>query len=88
MNQPLTSASPRYEFLDALRGYAILGVISYHCAYFSGWNSHGLEFAEAGAFGVQLFFMVSAFTIFMTLERGLSRESALVRSFYVRRSSE
>lgn len=86
MDQSPTPAPPRYGFLDALRGYAILGVISYHCAYFSGWNSHGLQFAEAGAFGVQLFFMVSAFTIFMTLERSQARESALVRSFYIRRS--
>jgi peptidoglycan/LPS O-acetylase OafA/YrhL len=85
MNQPPASAPPRYEFLDALRGYAILGVISYHCAYFSGWSSHGIAFTEAGAFGVQLFFMVSAFTIFMTLERGVSREPALVQSFFIKR---
>ena len=29
--------------------------------------------------------MVSAFTIFMTLERAWSREPAVVRSFYIRR---
>jgi peptidoglycan/LPS O-acetylase OafA/YrhL len=84
MNQSQTSESPRYEFLDALRGFAILGVISYHCAYFAGWT-RAVEFTEAGAFGVQLFFMVSAFTIFMTLERALLREHAVVRSFYIRR---
>jgi peptidoglycan/LPS O-acetylase OafA/YrhL len=71
--------------LDTLRGYAILGVIFYHCAYFSGWNRFGVAFTEAGAFGVQLFFMVSAFTIFMTLERSVSRETAPVRSFFIRR---
>ena len=86
MNSTQTKTPPRYEFLDALRGYAILGVISYHCAYFAGWTSHGLEFANAGEYGVQLFFMVSAFTIFLTLERGLTTEPALVRSFYIRRA--
>jgi peptidoglycan/LPS O-acetylase OafA/YrhL len=80
-----TSGSPRYEFLDALRGLAILGVISTHCAYFAGGDFRGKPFAFAGLYGVQLFFMVSAFTIFMTLERAASRERAVVRSFFIRR---
>jgi peptidoglycan/LPS O-acetylase OafA/YrhL len=85
MNTPQPSHSPRYEFLDALRGLAILGVVSTHCAWFSGGDFRGKAFFFAGMYGVQLFFLVSAFTIFMTLERALSREPALVRSFYVRR---
>lgn len=79
------SKSARFEFLDALRGWAILGVISTHCAWFSGGDFRGKPFAFAGLYGVQLFFMVSAFTIFLTLERALSREPAIVRSFYIRR---
>jgi peptidoglycan/LPS O-acetylase OafA/YrhL len=85
MTQTQTSAAPRYEFLDSLRGFAILGVVSTHCAYFSGGDFRGKPFADAGLYGVQLFFMVSAFTIFLTLERALSRERAIIRSFYIRR---
>lgn len=78
-------AAPRYEFLDTLRGVAILGVLSTHCAYFAGGDFPGKPFAFAGLYGVQLFFMVSAFTIFMTLERALERDPAIVRNFYIRR---
>jgi peptidoglycan/LPS O-acetylase OafA/YrhL len=85
MAQSLITPTPRYEFLDALRGLAILGVISTHCATFAQGDFPLVSFAAAGRNGVQLFFMVSAFTIFMTLERALSRESAVIRSFFIRR---
>jgi peptidoglycan/LPS O-acetylase OafA/YrhL len=85
MNPPQPSHSPRFEFLDSLRGLAILGVISTHCAWFADGDFRGRPFAFAGLYGVQLFFMVSAFTIFMTLERAMSREVVPVASFYVRR---
>ena len=83
MEQKKTSA--RFEFLDALRGLAILGVLSTHCAWFSGGEFPGKAFAYAGLYGVQLFFVVSAFTIFLTLERAALREPALIRSFFIRR---
>jgi len=85
MNKPQPSHSPRFDFLDALRGLAILGVISTHSAWFADGDFRGKPFAFAGMYGVQLFFLVSAFTIFMTLERAVAREPALVRSFYIRR---
>lgn len=77
--------SARFEFLDALRGIAILGVLSTHCAWFSGGEFPGKTLAFAGLYGVQLFFVVSAFTIFLTLERAAARESALIRGFFIRR---
>lgn len=90
VNLELTSGSPkvastRCDYLDALRGFAILGVLSIHCAWFAGGDFRGKPFADAGVYGVQLFFTVSAFTIFMTLERAMSRGTAVVRSFYIRR---
>jgi len=77
--------STRYQFLDALRGLAILGVISTHCAWFAGNSFRGRPFALAGMYGVQLFFMVSAYTIFLTLERAQARDTAVVTGFYIRR---
>jgi peptidoglycan/LPS O-acetylase OafA/YrhL len=85
MNVPQPSHSPRFVFLDAMRGLAILGVLSTHCAWFAGGDFRGRPFAFAGMYGVQLFFVVSAFTIFMTLERAVPREPALIRSFFTRR---
>jgi peptidoglycan/LPS O-acetylase OafA/YrhL len=57
----------RYAYIDALRGYAILGVISVHT---SGTIPHLggplRELATCGQFGVHLFFVVSALTLVMS----------------------
>lgn len=59
--------------LDALRGLAALAVIFYH--YFFRYNQiYGhenlhVDWADVGRAGVQLFFMVSGFVIFWTLNR-------------------
>ena len=59
--------------LDALRGIAALAVAVFHCT-----NHYGNEIGHteppifgfpAGNYGVQLFFLISGFVIFMTLER-------------------
>lgn len=65
----------RIKYLDGLRGVAILLVIFYH-AYFR-WPElvpYGNAIADIplikfGYLGVQLFFILSGFVIFMTLER-------------------
>lgn len=68
----------RIEFLDGLRGIAILLVIIFHA--FSRWptivpygNTYG-EFPlfEYGYLGVQLFFLISGFVILMSLEKSSS----------------
>jgi peptidoglycan/LPS O-acetylase OafA/YrhL len=83
-----SSRSPehlRIEFLDALRGIAILLVII--------WHAYGPTYAEYLPFGtqfsiipirvfwvgVQLFFMISGFVILMTLERCESLIEFLLR---------
>jgi len=54
----------KYEFIDALRGYAILGVLMVHSAQ-SVQPSHAfLLFAMArGSLGVQQFYIASALTL-------------------------
>ena len=76
---------PRYDYIDSLRGFAILGVLATHCVHYSG-AFPASNFAYEGGYGVQLFFMISAFTIFLTLNSALSRKiEAVVRNFYIRR---
>ncbi len=57
----------RYAYIDALRGYAILGVISVHT---SGTVPHFggplRELASYGQYGVHLFFIISAVTLAMS----------------------
>lgn len=69
----MAESSPRLSALDALRGIAALGVVLFHYIpyyddlyghSFSPWS--GLDF---GRYGVHLFFILSGFVIFMTLER-------------------
>jgi peptidoglycan/LPS O-acetylase OafA/YrhL len=63
---PMNSAAPRLPFLDALRGYAILGVIVVHVEQVAPLSAPLAEkYAQHGNRGVQLFFLVSAVSIAM-----------------------
>lgn len=59
--------------LDALRGLAALAVVIYHYFYrydiLYGHEGLSTEWAQLGKLGVQLFFMVSGFVIYWTLNR-------------------
>ena len=75
----------RNESLDLLRGVAILLVILAHCSQSARSGIPGLtSFAENyGELGVQLFFIVSGYTMMLTF--GDSGGPAAIRSFYLRR---
>jgi peptidoglycan/LPS O-acetylase OafA/YrhL len=62
----------RFDWIDALRGYAVVGVVLVHTVG---------ESAAFGARGVQLFFVVSAFTLMHSWRR---RDDGSV-AFFVRR---
>lgn len=89
-------AAPKVQldYIDALRGVAIIGVLASHAqrnvelyqamghtAALSPWLS---RYAEQGARGVQLFFVISALTLFLSA-RKRSGESEPWLNFYVRR---
>ena len=82
MKDDITSkaASNRLDWLDAFRGWAVLGVIAVH----SGGSAHvaGLtgEITATGQYGVQLFFLVSALTISLTYESHIRRFGQSARS--------
>jgi peptidoglycan/LPS O-acetylase OafA/YrhL len=70
-----SSGANRIEFLDGLRGLAISLVVLFHA--YSRWPElvpYGSTFSDImlfsyGWLGVQLFFLISGFVIFMTLDR-------------------
>lgn len=91
MPNPSTRASsstpPRYGQLDALRGVAILSVVTFH-AYIIRPFFHGpwwMRFVGQGAQGVGLFYMVSALTLALSWQhrRQVDREPA--KAFWLRR---
>jgi peptidoglycan/LPS O-acetylase OafA/YrhL len=65
-----TLTHERFAELDALRGFAALAVVLYHYSLHTGRYYHDFPFRfTAGAYGVELFFCISGFVIFWTLER-------------------
>jgi peptidoglycan/LPS O-acetylase OafA/YrhL len=76
---------PKYNYVDALKGLAILGIILVHCQYFAQPNIMMGALIAAGARGVQLFYIISAFTLSLSWQRRSKNESAPVRNFYIRR---
>lgn len=79
--------SPRhFAFVDALRGCAILGVLLVHAAHqVQNPASRLVRLADAGQYGVQLFFVVSAFTLFWSLHSRFHVDRKPFRAFFVRR---
>ena len=79
----------RLEFLDALRFFAIIYVVISHLVLIPQPNLAVPEWIapfliNGGDAGVSLFFVLSAFSLSYVMDKR-SRESALIRNFYVRR---
>jgi peptidoglycan/LPS O-acetylase OafA/YrhL len=74
---------PRYAYIDALRGYAILGVIAVHASAFFPDQLPGVltSLTAEGARGVQLFFVTSALTLSLSWNSRADGAAA----FYIRR---
>jgi peptidoglycan/LPS O-acetylase OafA/YrhL len=72
--------------VDALRGLAILGVMLVHaCLKVPNGLGKVRDFGAAGTYGVQLFFVVSAFTLCWSLRSRSRGERKPLHAFFVRR---
>lgn len=86
MNAPSQMApGARVVGVDALRGIAATMVMAFHYSTRFGqlhgpWPGLGFTF-ESGRLGVQLFFMISGFVIFMTLDRATHPSEFIVSRF-------
>lgn len=77
---------PKYPYIDALRGYAILGVLLVHASQAISPSSPILQrLMFGGSYGVQLFYVVSAITLCMSWHVRSPQEDAPVRNFLLRR---
>lgn len=79
----------RFAYLDSLRGLAILGVVLIHVQltdselrHFPDWY---VRITDFGQMGVQLFFLVSAFTMYHSFASRRHREARPLFNFFVRR---
>jgi peptidoglycan/LPS O-acetylase OafA/YrhL len=79
----------RYAYIDSLRCFAIILVLLAHTSIVGSINYPGwlydLTYIYIGPRGVQLFFVVSAFTLYMSWSRRKSNEKHILRNFYIRR---
>jgi peptidoglycan/LPS O-acetylase OafA/YrhL len=77
------SLSPvsKFDYIDALRGIAVLLVVLAHTPV----PSRAVVLNQIGSYGVQLFFIVSAFTLFLSLASRASRDTRPVLFFFIRR---
>ena len=75
----------RFEFIDALRGWAILGVLWCHAGLFQKVPGFFEDAVTSGSRGVQLFYLVSAFALFWSMNSRKSREIYPLRNYFVRR---
>jgi peptidoglycan/LPS O-acetylase OafA/YrhL len=79
------SAEPQhFAFLDALRGIAALAVVAVHTVqnFSAGWFSS--VFGQ-GAAGVQLFYVVSAYSLCLSFEQRRSVEQSPLKTYVIRR---
>jgi len=81
----------RFRYIDGLRGIAILMVILHHAhPYFAHISNYYLPQAfenivQNGDKGVTLFFVLSAFTLCMSLDKKQKTEYQPVRNYFIRR---
>lgn len=70
----------RLDWLDALRGWAVFGVILVHAGQVAHCTGITQKLAATGQYGVQLFFIVSALTISLTYESHIRQFGRGIRS--------
>lgn len=76
----------KFDFIDALRGWAFLGVLLVHVGqHIQPASSWIARLARNGQYGVQLFFVLSAFTLFFSLYIRKKDEKNILCDFFIRR---
>ena len=76
----------RLDYIDALRGWAIVGVLTSHVSQHADSLSGKISyFTQYGPMGVRLFFIISALTIFITLDKKKQDKKERINYFFIKR---
>ena len=75
----------KLDYIDGVRGWAIILVLIVHSQFVTPAHDSIQYFIYHGAMGVQLFFIVSAFTLFYSLENRKNVDKKPILSFFIRR---
>ncbi len=75
----------RLDFIDALRGWAFIAVVIFHAGMRGFGSPLLLKITSQGEFGVQLFFVISAATLFLSLTSRWKRDMYPYAAFFIRR---
>jgi peptidoglycan/LPS O-acetylase OafA/YrhL len=76
----------KHDYIDSLRGFAILGVVLVHTSIWISPTSKILSMiAGQGARGVQLFFLASSLTLFLSISARKEKEDSPILNFFIRR---
>jgi peptidoglycan/LPS O-acetylase OafA/YrhL len=76
----------KYDFIDVLRGFAILAVILFHTGQIVPPTSQLFAQVSGNGFlGVQLFFITSALTLCLSMNARQKDEASPTRNFFIRR---
>ncbi len=77
----------KLKYIDALRGIAVLAVILIHAGSYGNVPLSPTidSLVREGARGVQLFYLASAFTLFLSFKNRFSKEAFPIRNFFIRR---
>jgi peptidoglycan/LPS O-acetylase OafA/YrhL len=78
---------PKYAYIDSLRGFAIMLVLLVHTSQLvnrAHFSDRFISFLENGQLGVQLFYLVSAFTLMLSCQ-SREGEADFTKKFFIRR---
>lgn len=82
----MNQAVRKFDFIDALRGWAALAVVFVHLSLWIKPESFLLAtISHNGMRGVQLFFVASALTLMLSMDSRMGREKHAIRNFFIRR---
>ena len=70
------------DFVTGLRGIAAFMVVTIHCSAFVDLGVLGQNVTDNGKYGVQIFFVISGYTIAVTYGSSLSFKAFLIRRLY------